>query len=65
MVLSCIYVGNNSSLYYSGYTSSIFGIDSKFNNRYTSKLLFLDYEIGSKLNFLMILKFIDYEFGDF
>lgn len=43
--------GNNSSLYYSGYTSSIFEIDSKFNNRYTSKLLFLDYEIGSKLNF--------------
>lgn len=43
--------GNNSSLYYSGYTGSIYEIDSNFNNKYNSSLLFLDYEVGSKLNF--------------
>jgi len=43
--------GNNSTLYSSGYTSSIYDVDSNFNDRYDSKLLFLDYEVGSKLNF--------------
>jgi hypothetical protein len=43
--------GNNSTLLYSGFTSSLFEIDSNFANRYKSKLLFLDYDIGSKLNF--------------
>ena len=43
--------GNNSTVLYTGYTASVFEIDANFNNRYSSKLLFLDYEIGSKLNF--------------
>ena len=43
--------GNNSSLYYSGYTASLTEIDADFNNRYKSKMLFLDYDIASKLNF--------------
>jgi len=46
--------GNYSTLNYSGYTSSLNDLDSEFNYRYNSKLLFLDYEIGSKLNFIDI-----------
>lgn len=46
--------GNYSTLYYSDYTSSLSDMDSDFNYRYNSKLLFLDYEIASKLNFIDI-----------
>ena len=44
--------GNNSTLYKYDFTSLTFSsIDSEFNFKYNSKLLFLDYDIGSKLNF--------------
>lgn len=43
--------GNNSLLKYTGLTESISDIDSSFENFFKSKLLFLDYDIASKLNF--------------
>ena len=44
--------GNDSLLLYNGYTSSYFNpIDSTFGFNFKSKLLFLDYDISSKLNF--------------
>lgn len=42
--------GNNSLSNYYDY-STIYEIDPTFNNRIKSKLLFLDYDIASKLNF--------------
>jgi hypothetical protein len=48
------FCGNYSTLYYSPYDNLLYDIDSFFNYRYTSKLLFLDYDIASKLNFIDI-----------
>ena len=43
--------GNNSLLKYTGLTDSISDIDASFENYFKSKMLFLDYDIASKLNF--------------
>ena len=46
--------GNNSTLLSSNYNDSLFifnGLDSTFESRLKSKMLFLDYDIASKLNF--------------
>jgi len=43
--------GNNSLLKYTGFTAGIDDIDSTFNNKFKSKMLFLNYDIASKLNF--------------
>jgi len=42
--------GNNSSINYSTYGST-YSISVNLPSKYSSKLLFLDYEMGSKLNF--------------
>lgn len=43
--------GNNSLLKYTGLSESISDIDATFENYFKSKMLFLDYDIASKLNF--------------
>ncbi len=43
--------GNNSLLKYTGFTAGINDIDTSFDNKFKSKMLFLDYDIASKLNF--------------
>jgi hypothetical protein len=43
--------GNNSLLQYTGFTESVFDIDSSFENQFKSKMLFMEYDIASKLNF--------------
>lgn len=43
--------GNNSLLNYSNYIPVLYDIDSTFGDKYKPKLLFLDYDIASKLNF--------------
>lgn len=43
--------GNNSLLNYTSYTQSFGVLDSTFNDRLKSKMLFLDYDIAGKLNF--------------
>jgi hypothetical protein len=45
-------VGNNSLVKYNSYTSSTFyDLDPTFGNNIKSKMVFLDYDIASKLNF--------------
>ena len=43
--------GNESVLKYTGMTAAIFDIDPSFDNAYKSRMLFLNYDIASKLNF--------------
>lgn len=43
--------GNDSTLKYTGLTAAMWDIDASFFNKYKSKMLFLNYDIASKLNF--------------
>ena len=43
--------GNESTLKYTGLTAQMWDIDASFAERYRSRMLFLDYDIGAKLNF--------------